>query len=146
MIIVPIAFSIISRHCITRRELHSTFKMLLMKGDIDNSERPKKQNKCRELLQWWARSKCFSRVGDEAKYTGSSGSTQGREFKRIENPRHRQSKRIRKVEIMISSIIMSQSSGVLYREMFVINQNRWVLWHQPAAATRSHVMLQIATE
>ena len=31
LIIVPIAFSIISAHCITRRELQSAFKMLLMK-------------------------------------------------------------------------------------------------------------------
>ena len=39
MIIVHIAFSIISAHCITRMELHSVFKMLLNKENTVITEK-----------------------------------------------------------------------------------------------------------
>ena len=107
VIIVPIAFSFISAHCITRRELHSPFNILLRKGDTDKSERPKERTHAGNHFYADPVQNASSRVVREAKYTGSSGNIQGREFKRIENPRPRYSKRIRKEEIMITSIITS---------------------------------------
>ena len=54
-----------------------------------------------ELHRLEASSKCVRVVVGEAIYIGLYGNTQGREFKRIKNPRTRQSKRIRKEEITI---------------------------------------------
>ena len=42
MIILPIKFLLISAHCITRKELHSTFKMLSRKENTDNSRNSRK--------------------------------------------------------------------------------------------------------
>ena len=112
MIIIPIAFSIIQAHCITRRELHRALKMLLNEGKYcDNSERPKEQTHAGNYTGGEPVGNESGRSGGvvgEAKCTGSSGNTQGREFKRIENPRPRQSKRIKKRRNNdITSLIMS---------------------------------------
>ena len=71
-------------------------------GDTDNSERANwsKTHAGNDPGREPVRNESGGVVG-KAKYTGSSGNTQGREFKRIENPRPRRSKIIRKEEIMI---------------------------------------------
>ena len=70
-------------------------------GDTDNSERPKEQTHAGNYSGGEPVQNASGGVVGEAKCTGSSGNTQGREFKRIENLRTRRSKRIRKEEIMI---------------------------------------------
>ena len=99
--VIIVEFSFISAHCITRSELHSAFKMLLRKGDTDKSEIPKELTHTVNHFGAKPVQNASRRVVRKAKYTGSSGNTEGRELKIIENPRLRCSKRIRKEEIMI---------------------------------------------
>ena len=66
IIIVPIAFSIISAHCINRKEIHSAFKMLLRKENTMITQKDLRtkhrqgttsavsQYKIRRA-EWWAR-------------------------------------------------------------------------------------------
>ena len=67
----------------------------------DDSERPKEQTCAVNYSSGEPVRNESGGVVGAAKYTGSSGNTRGREFKRIENPRPRWSERIRKEDIMI---------------------------------------------
>ena len=86
IIIVPMAFLVISAHCITRGELHSAFKMLSRKNNTDNSERPKEQAHAGNYSGGELVRNVSVGIVGEPKYTRSSGSIQWREFKKIENP------------------------------------------------------------